>query len=371
MNKLTLMTGVSAAVAVGSAAILAAGFLAMTANAAPTPVAPLLKSAGSLAFAPNGVLLIGDSLGAQLVSVETGDTAKGGPGEVEFADITAKIAAMTGATKDQIAINDVAVNPISGSAFLSVTRGQGEAAQPLILKADRAGKLTEVKVDALKHTAVSLTDAPAPDAKDQRGQFLRQEAITDIGFVNGQVLVAGLSNEEFSSSMRSIAYPLKAADKGASIEMYHGAHGRFETAAPVRTFMTYDIAGKTNVLAAYTCTPLVKIPVEQFKPGAKIKATTITELGNRNRPLDMIAYHHGKGDYILLANSSRGVMKIDARDIDKYASIQARIPDKAGMPYETIADLKGVTQLDKVNDTSAVIQVSDAGTDSLKTIALP
>jgi len=371
MNKLTLMASVSAAIAVGAAAIAAAGVLAMTAHAAPTPAVPLLKSAGSLAFAPNGVLLIGDSAAAQIVSVETGDTTKGGPGKVEIADLTARIAAMTGATKDQIAVNDVAVNPISGSAYISITRGSGDAAQPLILKADRAGKLTEVKVDALKHTAVSLTDAPAPDAKDQRGQFLRQQAITDIGYVNGQVLVAGLSNEEFSSSMRSIAYPLKSADKGASIEMYHGSHGRFETAAPVRTFMTYDIDGKPNVLAGYTCTPLVKIPVDQFKPGAKIKATTITELGNMNRPLDMIGYHKDKGDYILMANSSRGVMKIDARDIDKYAAIQARVPDKAGMPYETIADLKGVMHLAKVDDSSALILVADNGTSSLKTIALP
>lgn len=358
-----------------SLAALAAAVLVATHGASaapnPAPAAATLKSASALAFAPNGVLLIGDSLGAQVVSVETGDTAKAAAGKVEIADLTAKIAAMTGTTKDQIAISDVAVNPISGSAYLAVTRGQGEAAQPLILKADRSGKLTEVKVDALKHAAVSLTDAPAPDAKDQRGQFLRSQAITDVGYVNGQVLIAGLSNEEFSSSMRSIAYPLKAADKGASIEMYHGAHGQFETAAPVRTFMTYDIDGKPNVLAAYTCTPLVKIPVDQFKPGAKIKATTIAELGNRNRPLDMIAYRQGSADYILMANSNRGVMKINAKDIDTYAKIETRIADKAGMPYETIDSLKGVTQLDKVDNTSAVILVADAGTDSLKTIALP
>ena len=123
--------------------------------------------------------------------------------------------------------------------------------------------------------------------------------------------------------------------------MYHGAHGQFETAAPVRTFMTYDIGGKPNVLAAYTCTPLVKIPVDQFKPGAKIKATTIAELGNRNRPLDMIAYRKGGKDFILMANSARGVMKIDAKEIDKHAastSIESRIPDKAGVPYETLAE---------------------------------
>jgi len=346
--------------------------IGLTATAAPGDTAKL-QSAGALAFAPNGVLLIGDSAGAQVFAVETGDTAKGGSGKVEIADLTGKIAAMLGTTADQVAVNDVAVNPISGSVYLSVSRGLGADAKPVVLKADRAGAISEVKIDTLKRTSVSLSDAPAPDAKDPRGQMMRTDAITDLGFVNGQVLVAGLSNEEFSSSMRSIPYPFTAATKGASIEMYHGAHGRFETASPVRTFMTYTIDGKPNVLAAYTCTPIIRIPVEQFKPGAKIKATTITELGNRNRPLDMIGYKKGGKDYILMANSARGLMKVDAANIDKYAAIESRIADKAGMPYETFAEYaNNVTQLDKIDDASAVILVADAEKkSSLKTIALP
>jgi hypothetical protein len=354
----TALAGVMAAIGLSAAA--ARGALAK------------LLSAGGLAFARGGVLLIGDSAAGQVVAVETGDTAKGGPGKVEVADLTGKIAAMLGTTADQVAVNDVAVNPASGSVYISVSRGLGPDAAPVILKADRAGKISEVKLDGLKANAVPLSDAPAPDAKNARGQLMRQEAITDIGFVNGQVLVAGLSNEEFSSSMRSIPYPFTSGAKGSSIEMYHGSHGQFETAAPVRTFMTYDVGGKPNVLAAYTCTPLVKIPVDKFQPGAKIKATTIAELGNRNRPLDMIAYKKDGKDFILMANSARGVMKLDAAKLEQYQQIETRIPDKAGVPYETIASLQGVTQLDKVDDASAVIVVASADkTTSLKTIALP
>jgi hypothetical protein len=352
------------------AGVIAAG-VGLSATAAPGGEVKL-QSAGALAFAPNGVLLIGDSMGGQVLAVETGDTAKAGAGKVEIADLSAKIAALLGTTADQIAVNDIAVNPASGNVYLSVSRGLGPEAAPVILKADRAGKLSEVKVDALKRSAVALSDAPAPDAKNARGQAIRQEAITDLGFVNGQVLVAGLSNEEFASSMRTIAYPFTAGAKGASIEMYHGAHGQYETAAPVRTFMTYDVGGKPSVLAAYTCTPLVKIPVDQFQPGAKIKATTIAELGNRNRPLDMIAYKKGGKDFILMANSARGVMKLDAAKLETYQHIETRIADKAGVPYETIAELQGVTQLDKLDDTSAVIVVADANKQTtLKTIALP
>jgi hypothetical protein len=362
-NKLNYL-----AAGVAAAALASAGLMASAAPGA----APALQSAGALAWAPNGVLLIGDSTAGQIVAVETGDTAKAAAGKVEIADLSAKIAALLGTTADQIAVNDVAVNPNSGAVYMSVSRGLGPDAKPVILKADRAGGLTEVKIDTLKRSAVSLSDAPAPDAKNARGQLMRTEAVTDIGYVNGQVLVAGLSNEEFASSMRTFAYPFQASAKGASIEMYHGAHGGYETAAPVRTFMTYDVAGKPNVLAAYTCTPLVRIPVDQFKPGAKIKATTIAELGNRNRPLDMIAYKKGGKDFILMANSARGVMKLDAKELDKYAHIETRIADKAGVPYEVIGELTGVTQLDKVDDTSAVIVTADADKKtSLKTIALP
>src|SRR5207237_8369442 len=104
------------------------------------------------------------------------------------------------------------------------------------------------------------------------------------------VLVSGLSDEEFAPKLRSIPFPFKDTDKGASIEIFHGAHGRIETASPVRTFVAVEIKGETNILAAYTCTPLVRIPVSNLKPGEKVKGTTVAELGNMNKPLDMIIY---------------------------------------------------------------------------------
>ena len=46
------------------------------------------------------------------------------------------------------------------------------------------------------------------------------------------------------------------------------------------------------------------------------KGKTIAELGNRNKPLDMISYKKEGKDYLLMANSSRGVMKISTENID-------------------------------------------------------
>jgi hypothetical protein len=330
-----------------------------------------LKSAGALAFAPDGILLIGDSMGGSVFALDTGDRTKSTKGgSFDIKGINQKIAAMLGTTPDQVLINDVIVNPISKKAYISLSRGSGPDAVPMILRTDASGKLEEVPLANVKHASIGLADAPDAAAKDNRGNSKRMEAITDLGYVDGNVIVAGLSNEEFSSTLRSIPFPFNSASKGAGIEIFHGAHGRFETNAPVRTFVPYQIQNKTHLLAAYTCTPLVKIPVSELKPGAKVKGTTIAELGNRNKPLDMIVYKKDGREFILMANSSRGVMKLPTEKLESYESITAKT-DKQGVPYETIASLKGVQQLDKLDDLNALMLTDDAGSLDLRSVPLP
>ena len=151
---------------------------------------------------------------------------------------------------------------------------------------------------------------------------------TDLAYVDGRLFLAGLSNEEFSSRLLAIPFPFTEAPDGASVEIYHGSHGRLETRSPIRTFVAYKINGEPHLLAAYTCTPLVKVPVADLKAGAHVKGKTIAELGNHNVPLDMVVYQKDGKDYILMANSSRGVMKIptdgaDSRDPNHSAPFLA------------------------------------------------
>ena len=105
---------------------------------------------------------------------------------------------------------------------------------------------------------------------------------------------------------------------------------KFETKSPIRTFVTYKIQNEPYMLAAYTCTPLVKVPVSELKAGAHIKGTTIAELGNRNRPLDMIVYQKDGKDYLFMTNSSRGVMKIPTEDAGNAAGNHDAGEDKQG-----------------------------------------
>jgi len=352
-----------------AAGLCLTGALVLGANSASMTMGKAsLKSAGQLAFGPDGILFVGDSVGASIVAIDTGDSKPGSSAKIEITGLNQKIAAMLGSSPDQILINDMVVNPVSRKAYISVSRGRGPDAVPVILRADSAGKITEVSLDNVKHSMVSLPDPPA--SKEGGRGNPRLETITHMAYLNGNVIVAGLSNEEFSSSLRSIPFPFQDAGKGASIEIYHGSHGRFETNSPVRTFVAYNLKSQPHILAAYTCTPLVKIPVSELKAGAKVKGTTIAELGNRNRPLDMIVYKKGGQDFILMANSSRGVMKMPAEGIDGFQPVMAHT-EKAGVAYETLADLKGVTQLDKLDESNALMLIDNAGSLDLRTIPLP
>jgi len=328
-----------------------------------------IKSAGVMAFGPEGILFVGDSVGGTIFAFDTQDrtAAQGVP--VDIAGINEKVAAMLGTTADQILINDLAVNPISKKMYLSVSRGRGPTATPVIVRVDSKGKIEQFSLESVSLAKVMLPDPPASQGEGRQNP--RLNTITDLAYVDGKVMVAGLSSEEFASTLRSVPFPFEQASKGAGIEIWHGSHARFETQAPVRTFVPFKIKGEQNILAAYTCTPLVKIPVSSLKAGAKVKGTTIAELGAGNQPLDMITYSKGGHEYILMNNSNRGMMKLSVDNIDTYKPITTPI-DIAGVPYETIKALTGVQQLDKVDDQMAVILVqAGSGPMALKTIALP
>jgi hypothetical protein len=328
-----------------------------------------VKSAGPLAFGPDGILFVGDSLGAAIFAIDTEDNQAASPANVDIKGINEKIAALLGTGPDQILINDLKVNPASKNIYISASRGRGPDAIPMILRVDSTGKITPLSLDKVKYSMITLPDPPASQAGKSDP---RLDTITQIAYVKGNVLVAGLSNEEFSSNLRTIPFPFHGATKGASVEIFHGSHARYETNSPVRTFAPYTVNNRDYILAAYTCTPLVKIPIDELKPGNKVKGTTIAELGFGNRPLDMVTYRKDGHDWLLMANSNRGVMKMSAENLDSYKPITTPpASETAGLTYQTIKDLQGVRHLEKFDDSKALILAGTGSSLELKTIALP
>jgi hypothetical protein len=336
--------------------------------AAPLAAAPAFQSISALTFGPPGVLYAADPLAATIYAMEL-PAGSGVKGTKAIDDIDAKIAALLGTDKAEIAINDLVVDPRNGNSVIGVTRGRGDGAKSALIRVDGAGNLSMIDV-ASAVTSVVLPNPANANPAATRGNP-RMNAVTDMAYQDGKLFVAGLSNEEFASKLYSFAYPFASADRGTSVEIYHGNHGQLETRSPVFAFVPYTVAGTKSLIAGYLCTPLVKFPVAQLAPGSKIVGTTIAELGAGNRPIDMIVYTQQGKDYLLMSNTSRGVMKIPTANFATQEPITTRIGGTAGVGYETISSLRGVQQLDKLDATTAVMVVKSATGLNLTTVALP
>lgn len=328
---------------------------------------PQLQSISALAFGPEGILFIGDARAAAIVALDTQDrTTATSADRPKVEALDEKIASLLGIEAKQLAFNALAVNPVSGNAYLGVTRGKAADSKPVLLRVDRAGKLREV---ALQDVPCARTALPNPGKGRQPG-----DVITHMAYLNGRLYIACLSNEEFASQFRVLSFPFKEADKGTGIEIFHASHHRVETRSPIRTFVPYQVKGEANLLAAYTCTPLVQIAVAALKPGEKVRGKTIAELGNGNRPLDMIVYQKDGKDYLLLANNRRGVMKIPTAGIDKVEAITKGVKrgGTAGLKYETIKSLQGTEHLDAFDKDHALVLIRTPDKKlNLQTVELP
>jgi len=316
---------------------------------------PEPKSVGVMTFGPEGILFVADATAGEIYAIATDDTKASEAKEgVKIANLNEKLASLLGIEADKIKINDMAVNPASTNIYLSISRDT----KPMIVKIDRKGTPSEFSLKGVKFAKIALPNAG------------KGESVTCLGYVKDKLYVSGLSTEEFASNLRAIPFPFKEADKGSGVEIFHGAHGKFETKSPVRTFSVIDIKGEANLLAAYQCTPLVKFPVKDLEPGKKVKGTTIAELGNGNRPLDMVVYQKEGKEYILLSNSKRGLMKMPTDGIDKIEGI-VKQTGVTGLKYETVKGVDGIEQMAKLNDKQAVVLIRAEKAINLDTIDLP
>jgi hypothetical protein len=372
MRRISLKT-LALTLAAATLAVAVAATRTVATAESQTPAAQALQSIGPLAFGPDGVLFAADRQAATIYAIDLAAKATGGaPGAKDVTGIDTQIASMLGTDPKEVQVTDLAVHPKTRNAFISVMRGTGAEAKPALFRVDGAGKIDVVALDGLKMTKATMPNAPAAAAAGQQ-RNPRMESITDMAFVDGKLVVAGLSNEEFASKLRTVPYPFAAVDAGTSVEIYHGNHGQFETRSPVISFVPYQINNTSHLIAGYTCTPLVKFPVSSLAPGSKVMGTTIAELGNRNRPTDMIVYKKGGKDYLLIANTSRGVMKVPTDGFATAPGITARVASETGgVGFEAVATLKGVEQLDLLDDQRAIVLTrAEGGVLSLQAVALP
>ena len=352
-----------------STKFLAAGLVALSAAGLAQADGTALKSAGALAFNDANVLFVGDSkAGAVHAFALSGlddqadyqlGRAQTFEGRTIIDGIDVKIADMLGVTPAEITINDMVVHKPTKQIILSVHRSLGPDAEPVILKINN-GKIELVDLDSAAHSQVKVGPVPS-DETLEFGQPLNTLAITDIDFYNGEIFVAGISNEEFSSKLRRISYPFDGKVSTSSIEIWHAVHAQYETRAPIITQTIAELNGVPTLIAIYACTPVVKIPLADLQDGAKVRGTMIGEMGFGNTPIDIIRFTNAwdNSDNVLITNTNRSAAQIP---LAALAAAEAMPHGEGVKPVFAVAGVSqhpmpmaGTLHLDTIDGTWAVV----------------
>jgi len=336
----------------------------------------LLTSAGPLAFGPDGILFVSDPKSATIYAIDTKshrpEKADLEKATYQLEDVQGALASLANGNAGDVAVADIAVDPEAGTLLMSVTL----ASRPGLAVVGLDGKANLIKLDKVLASAIELPNAP-PDkvtGEGRRASNKRMESITDLAFSEGRLIVSGLAGENPLSTVRAIGFPFQAPGSEAQIEIFHAAHGRNEDYAAIRAFIPISIDGKPSLLAGFTCTPLVRFSLDSLQKGDKVRGTTVAELGNQNRPLDMIVYERDGKTFLLVTNTARGVMKIDTADVAGQDELTEPVKGggTAGVPFSKVESMTGILQLAKLGETHGVIlRETEEKRLSLATIELP
>ena len=248
-----------------------------------------LPGATVLAFGPDNVLFIGDSKGAMVHAVKTEAQELKDAIPFNMEGIDEVFAKELKIDARDVVINDMKIHPVSQEAYMAVKKGHAPDAPAMIAIVSPMGGIRFLDVTGTNSSKVSIKNPASTELIFWDETPASALTITDIDYSDGFIYVAGLTNAEFASNLRKIAYPFTGEQSAVgSIEIYHTVHTQNETRAPIRTMLFEDIEGRSTLLASYTCTPLVSIPTAEIKSKSAVKGKTIAELGYGNTPIDMI-----------------------------------------------------------------------------------
>jgi len=331
-----------------------------------------MKSAGHLSFGPDGLLLATDA--DSVVAIDTGDLGPLRKLKQPIPDITKLLAASTGARS--VKVVDMAVNPLSGTIYFSISRQPGN--QPAILTVDGNGKVGRLSTAKLSHARVTLPG-------DEGAKVSR---ITGVGFAEDRVLAAGQSGKAFASKIYSIPLPIThgASADIYSAETYHVSHSRWETRAPIQAFIPFREKGKSYIVGSFACTPIAKFPLDDLKSGAKVVGTSVVELGSGNRPLDMFTYKKNGKRWVvtntlrfhknLFGPSKYWGVRLDmayltAEKVNENAARRNTKSQSGPKGIEVVKSLFGAIEVSKLNDDEMVVLRDSSGKLTLELAPLP
>ncbi|MEM7696510.1 MAG: hypothetical protein AAF318_18830 [Pseudomonadota bacterium] len=280
---------------------------AMTLTAS-TAMADMPQSFGILEFGPDNTLFVADSAGGAIHAYALPSAGEAPEQDAAFnlLDVDQLVTDALSAS-GRVIYSDLVVHPVTREAFVSATTTVEGVETGAILAVSRDGSVRTLDLGAYPSSKFMLEDTADADVTFWRNIPAPSLTITDLDYANGELFVSGVSTGEFASTLRRVPFPFEGDATSTSIEIYHAAHNQNETRAPIRAMAVVDIDGTSTVVAAYTCTPLVTIPVANLADGAHVAGKTIAELGYGNTPLDVISFSAANfqgeiSNYVLVVN---------------------------------------------------------------------
>lgn len=301
-----------------------------------------LTGATVLAFGPENVLFIGDSKSAMIYAVQTQVQEVKDPVPFNLKDFDLALAKSLQIETRDLIVRDMKIHPTSQEAYIAIKKGHAPDAPSMVaIVSPLNGTIRYLNLTENNSTRISINNPASNDLKFWRDIPASTFSITDMDYYDGHLYVAGLSNAEFSSSLRKIPYPFNQKQEATqSIEVYHAVHTQMETRAPIRTMAIANISGEPTLIASYTCTPLVTMPLKEIGNGQAIRGKTIAELGYGNTPIDMITYMSQEEDgsldqKLLVTHKQRSGSLISMRDVAKSMKGNGMVGTMAQMPTGT------------------------------------
>ncbi|MDB5848927.1 MAG: hypothetical protein JWP29_2679 [Rhodoferax sp.] len=299
-----------------SAVFHSAALVALCLGANPAKAGPI-RSVGSMAFAEAGTLLVADWRGGEIHALQLPMAPAAEPRQFNLKDISGPIARALHTQPEHLRFEDMAFRPGTELAYISLSIQQGRGLPlPALVSVNVEGKVAVLPLRTLPHQSAPISDRPAADKVFWNDVPAATYTVTDMVFHDKKLYVAGLSNASFASTLRVYDVPFDGHATASSIEMYHAVHDQTETRAPIRKMSIATLNGEPSLIAAYTCTPLVTIPLKDLKDGAHVIGKTVAELGWGSAPVDMVGFDAGEGPMVLLTNSHKAADLMSVADIE-------------------------------------------------------
>jgi hypothetical protein len=303
-------------------------------------------SAGALTFCPDGTLFVADNKNCAIFAYATQSDARQAPVKPFFHEhIDRRVGEALAVAPGQLTVGGLAVHPLTRDIYISFSVWADGTSEPSVVRVTPEGHLSLLDLSTMVAVHV-LSNVPDETAtvKSRVGDWpvppnffyekkartpLRSMAIVDMKVHRGELYVSGVSNLEFASTLRRIPIPFDGSSSDTQIQIYHVAHGIYETRAPIRAMGFAEIDGQDTLIAAYACSPVVLIPLSELRSGAKVIGKTIGDMGN-GQPISLVPYRLEGQDMVLITNLARGPMVMP---VSGFAGAKGYTPETTPAPF--------------------------------------